>query len=118
SLNPSSGLFSWTPTEAQGPSTNTVTVRVTDNGVPPLSDTRNFTIVVNEVNTPPVLAGLSNRTINEGSTITFTNSATDADVPENLLTYGLDPGAPTGASLDPVTGVFRSEEHTSELQSR
>src|SRR5207247_2301674 len=30
SINASSGVLSWTPSEAQGPSTNTVTVRVTD----------------------------------------------------------------------------------------
>src|SRR5207244_11289334 len=38
----------------------------------------------------------------------FTNSATDADLPAQSLTYSLDPDAPEGA---------RSEEHTSELQS-
>ncbi len=43
----STGLISWTPTAAQGPSTNTVTVRVFDNGVPSLSATNSFTIVVN-----------------------------------------------------------------------
>src|SRR5205814_7702538 len=43
-LNPSSGVLTWTPTEAQGPSTNLITVRVTDNGAPPSSDTRSFKI--------------------------------------------------------------------------
>ena len=33
--------------EAQGPGTYPVTVRVTDNGLPPLSDAQTFTIVVN-----------------------------------------------------------------------
>ena len=42
----SAGVFSWTPTEAQGPSTNTITVRVTDNGSPALSDSRTFTVIV------------------------------------------------------------------------
>jgi len=39
----------WTPTEAQGPSTKVVTVGVTDNGTPPLSDTKTVTVVVDEV---------------------------------------------------------------------
>jgi hypothetical protein len=43
----SAGAFSWTPTEAQGLSTNTITVRVTDNGTPALSDSRTFTVIVN-----------------------------------------------------------------------
>src|SRR5205823_9332376 len=47
SINTSSGGFVLTPTEAQGPGTYPVTVRVTDNGSPPLSDAQTFTIVVN-----------------------------------------------------------------------
>jgi hypothetical protein len=46
----SAGLFTWTPTPAQAPSVNTITVRVTDTGVPPLSATRPFTVTVA---TPP-----------------------------------------------------------------
>src|SRR2546428_577711 len=49
------GVLIWTPTEAQGPSTNLIAVRVTDNGSPPLSDTKTFTVVVKEVNRPPML---------------------------------------------------------------
>src|SRR5439155_7614640 len=49
-LNPSSGVLSWTPSQAQGPSTNLITVRVTDSGAPPLSDTKSFTVVVTEAN--------------------------------------------------------------------
>src|SRR6185312_779432 len=36
SINPTSGVFSWTTTNAPVPSTNTITVRVTDNSIPPL----------------------------------------------------------------------------------
>ncbi|MCW5559448.1 MAG: cadherin repeat domain-containing protein, partial [Verrucomicrobiae bacterium] len=43
------GVLTWTPTKAQGPGVYTVTVRVTDSGTPALSDTRQFTITVNEV---------------------------------------------------------------------
>jgi hypothetical protein len=45
-INPSTGLLSWTPTAAQAPSTNTLTVVVADNGVPPLSASNAFTVVV------------------------------------------------------------------------
>jgi hypothetical protein len=45
-INPNNGLFIWTPTAAQTPSTNQVTVRVTDNGDPALSATQTFTITV------------------------------------------------------------------------
>jgi hypothetical protein len=40
------GIITWTPTEAEGPSTNTVTVKVTDDGSPALSATNSFTVVV------------------------------------------------------------------------
>ena len=40
------GAFSWTPTEAQGPGTFPVTIRVTDNGTPALSGTAAITITV------------------------------------------------------------------------
>ncbi|MEN9676591.1 MAG: hypothetical protein RIS76_2487 [Verrucomicrobiota bacterium] len=43
------GSVSWIPTEAQGPGVYTVVVRVTDNGLPALSDTRSFTVVVHEM---------------------------------------------------------------------
>lgn len=46
SLNASSGIFSWTTTNAAVPSTNSITVRVTDNGTPSLSDTKTFSIFV------------------------------------------------------------------------
>jgi VCBS repeat-containing protein len=67
-INSASGLFSWTPTEAQGPGTYPITVRVTDNGSPPLSDTRTFTVTVIEVNgAPSALADAYN--LNEDSTL-------------------------------------------------
>jgi hypothetical protein len=45
-INPGSGVFSWTPTRNDARSTNRVTVRVTDNGIPPLSATQTFNIIV------------------------------------------------------------------------
>ncbi len=48
-INPSTGQITWTPTEAQGPNNYSVTIRVTDNGSPNLSDTETFTINVAEV---------------------------------------------------------------------
>jgi N-acetylmuramoyl-L-alanine amidase len=55
SINPSSGAFSWTPTEVEGPGTYVVTVRVTDNGTPVQNDSESITITVNEVNSAPIL---------------------------------------------------------------
>src|SRR5205823_8277367 len=50
-----SGVITWTPTEAQGPSTNVFTTVVTDTNsaaviAQNLSATNTFTVIVNEVN--------------------------------------------------------------------
>jgi uncharacterized protein (UPF0179 family) len=106
SINASSGVFTWTPTEAQGPGTYNVTVRATDNGSPTLSDSETVQITVNEVNIAPVLAAIGNKSVNEGSTLSFAANATDSDVPAQALTYSLDTGAPSGATINVTTGAF------------
>jgi hypothetical protein len=105
-INPESGLFTWTPTEAQGPGVYGITIRVTDNGTPNQSDSETISITVNEVNTTPGLFSIGNRTVNEETLLTFTALASDSDVPANTLSFSLDEGAPAGAAIHPNTGVF------------
>ena len=83
-----------------------VTVRVTDDGTPSLDDFETINITVGEVNQAPVLAAIGNKSVDEGSLLTFTASATDADLPANNLSFSLDAGAPLGATIDPSTGQF------------
>lgn len=40
------GVFTWTPIATQAGITNRITVRVTDNGSPILSDTKSFNVIV------------------------------------------------------------------------
>ncbi len=56
-------------------------------------------------NTAPVLAAVSNCTIGAGQTLWLTNTATDADLPAQTLTFGLLQG-PTGASINASSGVL------------
>ena len=93
------GQFTWCPTEAQGPGVYPITVRVTEDGTPPVSDQETIQVTVNEVNVAPVLAAISNKTVMAGNTVAFTATATDADLPANTLTFSLDPGAPAGAAI-------------------
>ncbi|HMC28775.1 MAG TPA: Ig-like domain-containing protein, partial [Verrucomicrobiae bacterium] len=51
-----SGMFTWTPALEQANSTNQITVIVTDDGSPPLSDSRSFTVVVRP---PPLIHAIS-----------------------------------------------------------
>jgi hypothetical protein len=56
-------------------------------------------------NRPPVLGAVSDVTITAGQTLIVTNSATDADVPAQSLTWSLT-GAAAGASINPTNGLF------------
>lgn len=47
-LHTNSGRFYWNPSRADANTTNLITVRVADNGVPPLSATTSFTITVRD----------------------------------------------------------------------
>ena len=106
SISPSTGVFTWTPAEAQGPGTYNITVRVTDNASPPQSDSKTFSVTVTEVNSAPILSAISNKTVNEGTFLSFTASATYLDIPANSLSYSLDAGAPAGASINSSSGLF------------
>ena len=109
-IDPATGAFSWTPAEAQGPGTYSFTVKVCDNGTPSACDQETITVTVNEVNVAPVLAPIGDKTTNELVALTFTASATDADIPANTLTFSLANGTsgevPAGASIDASTGAF------------
>src|SRR5207247_836353 len=106
SIDSASGVFAWRPSESQGPAAFSVTIRVTDNGSPPASAAETITITVNESNAPPVLPHIGDKTVNEGDLLSFTNSATDLDLPVQHLFYSLDPGAPAGAAINETNGLF------------
>ena len=100
------GVLTWTPSEAQGPSTNLITVQVTDDGATPLYDRESFTVVVKEVNRPPTVRSVPDQTIRPGSLLTVTNIGSDPDIPPNTLTFSLGPGSPAGAAMSASSGIF------------
>jgi len=102
-INTNSGLITWTPTEAQGPSTNIITVVVTDRNTnavnaQQLSATNSFTVIVNEVNSPPVLTLPANQTVHAGTYISLNATASDPDIPPNAFGFALLSG-PTGLTV-------------------
>jgi hypothetical protein len=99
------GVFTWTPTAAQAPSTNLMSVIVTDSGVPAMSATNGFKVMVSQPNTAPAMAAITNQAVYANTLLSFTVSATDTDQPPQTLTFTLDSGAPTGASITPG-GLF------------
>ena len=104
-IDPATGEFSWTPSEAQGPGVYTFTVRVTDDGDPVLFDEQEVELTVQEVNRAPVLDAIADATIDEMVEYTFDADASDPDIPANTLTYSLI-GGPAGATIDSATGEF------------
>lgn len=104
-INASTGLFRWVTTEADGPSQVPITFRVAD--ASGLTGSQTLTLSVLEQNTPPVLAPIADRTVDEHRVVSFQVTATDSDLPAQSLTFSLAGGAPAGATIDPNTGVFR-----------
>jgi Ca2+-binding RTX toxin-like protein len=74
SIDPVTGEFTFTPDD--GPASYTITVRVTDNGLPPLSDTQTVTITVDNVDPTPAIGGAPANSP-EATEISLTASATD-----------------------------------------
>jgi hypothetical protein len=85
-------IFTWTPTSGQA---GIYLVRfIADDGQSQASQT--VIITVNSVNRPPVLAAIGNKSVDEGQSLSFTVSATDAD--NDLVAYSVQ-NLPTGASF-------------------
>ena len=116
-INASSGVFSWQTTEVDGPGTNTISVIVTDDGVPSLSATNTFTVMVLETNSAPTLEFIADRVVHAGSLIQFTNVAADADLPANVLWFSLQSGAPAGATVGAINGVFNWQTSEAEAET-
>jgi len=84
-MDANTGVFIWTPSEAQGPEIYTFDVCVSD-GI--ASDCETLTVTVTEVNTTP-LAEPQTLSTPEDTALVLTLSATDADLPANTLTYSV-----------------------------
>src|SRR5439155_886281 len=76
--NATTGNIALTPGFADA-GTYSSTVTATDNGSPPLSDSKSFTITVNNVNRAPSLNAVNNMTVNEGATANQVITGSDPD---------------------------------------
>ena len=112
-IGATTGTLTWTPDETQGSVTPyNVTVRVTDSGG--LYHERSFTVTVTETNTAPVLASIGEKFGAETVLLTFTATATDADVPAQTLTFSLTGSPPSGAAIGSSSGVFTWTPNSSQ----
>ena len=111
SINSTNGLFSWVPTDT-AIGTNVFTVRVTDDGSPPISDSESFTIFVAA---PPVIQSI----VAFGGNVTVTWSAIAGKVYQveyksdlaaltwNVLSGDLTASAERAAKVDVTASTTR-----------
>ena len=105
-INASTGRLTWTPDETQGPENYRLTVLVTDNGVPPLSNRVDILVQVTEVNSVAELLPIPNQIAIVNLPLRFQAQAVDADFPAQRITFSLAGGSPLGAGINPDTGDF------------
>lgn len=96
-LNTSTGVFSFTPTEAQGSGSYIVTINATDGTS---MDSETITIIVNEVNIASTVNNVS-VTTSEDTTKNITLSSTDPDLPVQGINYFLTSN-PSNGTLDAI----------------
>ncbi len=105
-INPVSGGITWHTGPADSGTTNVIQVRVADSASPAQSATNSVQTIVRAVNTPPHLDAIANGKAKVGALFYFTATAGDNDLPPQNLRFSLGSGAPAGANIDAVTGLF------------
>jgi ELWxxDGT repeat protein len=106
-INPSTGVLTWTPTSIPVDQSVTFTVTATDNETPPQSQSATVTVYVYSVNAPTFYA-IPTQGVNVGQTLTLDlgTYGDDPNTPLLPLTYSLGANPPAGASVDSTTGVL------------
>jgi hypothetical protein len=101
------GFINWTPTYDQSGIYKDITLTVIEETDSKLSTSSNFTITVNHVNRPPVMAQIADTSIDENVLLTFTiDEGSDPDKEDTgKLKYRAE-NLPEGANFDPITRKF------------
>jgi hypothetical protein len=122
-INPTNGLFRWTPNRAQAPSTNYITARVFDKTRPTVGSTVGFEVVVNDF--VEVTVGRTNVLTGESSLVPLTlfSSAPLRDAQfalhypaSHLTNLSVSPLAPTVATV--ALSLTSPDEATISMTAR
>ncbi len=82
-------------------------ISVTDDGVPPLPDSEDFTIIVNNVDRPPELDPIGDQTVQEGDTVMVPVTASDPDGDALILFASNLPDFATFTDNEDGTGTLQ-----------
>ena len=108
SIDPNTGVLTWSVPSGQLTGPIAIPVIVSDSLTPPT--TQSLMVQVFAANTvlPPIIGNIPQQAGVVGQTLQLNVSqyASDPNTPALPLTYSLGSGAPSGASIDPTTGVF------------
>ncbi len=101
-IDASSGSFSWTPSESQGPGTYPISIQVFEVANPSSTAIKTFEVQVNEVNSAPTIAPIPDQSLSPGQALSHLVIVEDNDLPSNASNLVLLQG-PEGAVLNPQT---------------
>lgn len=104
-INASTGVLTYRPSELDGGSVKLIRVRVTDNGSPNLWDEKVIPFTVNETNSPPGGSAGGSVFVAAGKSLAMTITGIDSDIPKQTLTLSLKKG-PVGMMINPATGAL------------
>jgi len=113
-LNPSSGAFAFRPLVTQADSTNQFTLKVSDNGTPPLSATQSFSVAVNPLSAP----GTSNISFASGSFSFTVNGQSGPDYEIQMSTNLTQPWSSYFITNSPVVPFVWTDTNRSNLAQR
>ena len=105
-IDQQTGMFTWTPTEKDGPGRYMFRVRVTLEKAADVSAESEFQIDVTEVNSPVSIKPIEEKNVDAGQELIFTAATEDADQPVNRREFRLTDG-PEWISIDPASGLIR-----------
>jgi hypothetical protein len=109
SINPTNGTFTWTPVCDQGSSNYLITIWATDSGLPPLSNSVTFAVIVSECvqvsigSTAMQIGTTSSVPVNLLSTVALTNLTFTLSYPTNCFNNW------TAAASNPAIAGFTAQ---------
>ena len=102
-----SGVFTWTPGSSQPLGPTTVFFTVTNDQTTPVTGSFTVNVAAAPIVAPAIASiPVETATIGKTFTVDFSQYATDTNTPALSLSYNLGAGAPSGASIDPSSGIL------------